>query len=302
MTKRTKRTQKIDIYQELTDRIIRKIEAGVKPWQPTWSRYGLARNAATGHIYSGVNAFILNLFCEHPIPYYMSFKQAKAMGGNIRKGAKAERVYFYKSYYKDESGKNINAEQAQAINEMGGETQRIAFLKFYHVFNIADVEGVEVETPEITLTPHERIAACEAVVEGYQNAPELVHENADQAYYSPSSDKLNMPQLEQFKTPEAYYLTLFHEMTHSTGHESRLNREGITKPAKFKSERYSREELIAEMGAAFLAGHTGIDGDDEIDNSAAYLEGWLKVLKEDNKLIFKAAADAQKAVDHILGK
>lgn len=297
----TKQATKRDIYQELTDRIIAKLEAGVKPWQPNWSRYGLARNARTGHIYTGINAFILNLFCEHPIPYYMSFKQAKAMGGKIKKGAKAERVYFYKSYYKDESGKNINAEQAQTINEMGGETQRIAFLKFYHVFNVADVEGVEVETPEITLTPHERIAACEAVVAGYQNSPELVHENADQAYYAPSSDKLNMPQLEQFKTPEAYYLTLFHEMTHSTGHESRLNREGITKPAKFKSERYSREELIAEMGAAFLAGHTGIDGDDEIDNSAAYLEGWLKVLKEDNKLIFKAAADAQKAVNYILG-
>jgi antirestriction protein ArdC len=298
----TKQATKRDIYQELTDRIIAKLEAGVKPWQATWSRYGLARNAATGHIYTGINAFILNLFCEHPIPYYMSFKQAKAMGGKIKKGATAERVYFYTSYHKDEQGKRISDEQAEALRGVGEETQRVQFLKFYYVFNIEDVEGVEIETPEITLTPHEQIAACEQVISNYPNAPEYVFEDADRAYYAPEADKLNMPKLEQFQTPEAYYMTFFHELTHSTGHASRLNREGIVKPAKFKSERYSREELIAEMGAAFLAGYVGICGETELENSAAYLDGWLKVLKEDNKLIFKAAADAQKAANHILGQ
>ena len=109
-----------------------------------------------------------------------------------------------------------------------------------------------------------------------------------------------MPKLEQFNSPESYYLTYFHELTHSTGHQTRLNRDGIVKPAKFKSELYSREELVAEMGAAFLAGYAGIDGESEIENSAAYLQGWLKVLKADKTLIFKAAADAQKAVNYIL--
>ncbi len=298
----TKQKIKTGIYQELTDRIIQKLEAGVKPWQPNWSRYGLARNAPTNHIYTGINAFILNLFCEHLIPYYMSFKQAKAMGGKIRKGAKAERVYFYTSYHKDENGKRINEEQAKALNGMGEETQKIQFLKFYYVFNIEDVEGVEIDLPEVTLTQHEQIAACEAIINSYPNAPKYVFEDADRAYYAPESDQLNMPKLEQFDSPEAYYLTYFHELTHSTGHQSRLNREGIVKPAKFKSDRYSREELVAEMGAAFLAGYTGIDEENEIENSAAYLQGWLKVLKADKKLIFKASADAQKAVNYILGQ
>lgn len=297
----TKQKVKTDIYQELTDRIIKKLEAGVKPWQPNWSRYGLARNASTNHIYTGINAFILNLFCEHPIPYYMSFKQTKAMGGKIKKGAKAERVYFYTSYHKDADGKRISEEQANSLNGMGEETQHIQFLKFYYVFNIADIEGVEIDLPQVTLTKHEQIEACEQIISGFANAPEYVFEDADRAYYAPEPDKLNMPKLEQFKTVEAYYLTYFHELTHSTGHQSRLNREGIVKPAKFKSDRYSREELVAEIGAAFLAGHTGIAGEEEIENSAAYLQGWLKALQADKKLIFKAAADAQKAVNYILG-
>ncbi len=297
----TKQSTKKDVYQELTDRIIAKLEAGVKPWQPTWSRYGLARNAHTGHIYTGINAFILNLFSEHPIPYYMSFKQAKAMGGKIKKGAKAERVYFYTSYHKDADGKRINEQQAEALHGMGEETQKIQFLKFYYVFNIADVEEVEIDLPQITLTQHEQIEVCEQLIGNYPNAPEYIFEDADRAFYAPDIDKLNMPKLEQFKTPEAYYLTYFHELTHSTGHASRLNREGIVKPAKFKSERYSREELVAEIGAAFLAGHAGICGETELENSAAYLQGWLKLLQDDKKLIFKAAADAQKAVNYILG-
>ena len=297
----TKQKVKTDIYQELTDRIIKKLEAGVKPWQPNWSRYGLARNAANNHIYTGINAFILNLFCEHPIPYYMSFKQTKAMGGKIKKGAKAERVYFYSSYHKDESGKRISEEQAKALNGMGEETQHIRFLKFYYVFNIADVEGVKIDLPQVTLNQHEQIQACEQIISNYPNPPKYIFEDADRAYYAPSTDKLNMPKLEQFSTPEAYYLTYFHELTHSTGHTSRLNREGIVKPTKFKSERYSREELVAEMGAAFLAGHAGICGNTEIENSAAYLQGWLKLLRDDKRLIFKAAADAQKAVNYILG-
>ena len=295
------KTAKKDIYQELTDRIIAKLEEGVKPWQPNWSRYGLARNAATGRIYSGINAFILNLFCVHPIPYYISFKQAKAMGGKIKKGAKSERVYFYTSYHKDENGKNISEEQAAALNGMGEETQKIHVLKYYNVFNIEDVEDVEIELPQVVLTQHEQIEACEQIISGFANAPEYVFEDADRAYYAPEPDKLNMPKLEQFKTPEAYYLTYFHELTHTTGHASRLNREGIVEPSKFKDERYSREELVAEMGAAFLAGYAGIDGEAEVENSAAYLDGWLKILKEDKKLIFKAAADAQKAVNYILG-
>jgi antirestriction protein ArdC len=295
-------TKKIDLYQELTDRIIEKIKEGVKPWQPRWSGYGLAKNFATGNEYSGINFFILNLLSPHPIPYYMTYKQAKEKGGQVKKGSKAERVYFYTSYYKDEDGKNMSESEGQKIHAEGGKVNRIAFLKHYNVFNVADIEGIEVEAPEKMLTQHERITACEAVIKGYKNGPKHITTDPDSAFYLPKTDEVNLPKLERFKTPEGFYLTMFHELTHSTGHESRLSREGVTEPVKFKSERYAREELIAEMGAAFLAGHAGIGSEDVEDQNAAYLSSWLGVLENDTTLIFKAAADAQKAVNVILGK
>jgi antirestriction protein ArdC len=293
--------KKIDIHQELTDRIIEKIKEGVKPWQPRWSGYGLANNFATGNEYSGINFFILNLLSPHPIPYYLTYKQAKEKGGQVKKGSKAERVYFYTSYYKDEDGKNMSESEGQKIHAEGGKVNRIAFLKHYNVFNVADIEGIEVEAPEKMLTQHERITACEAVIKGYKNGPKHITKDPDSAFYLPKSDEVNLPQLERFKTPEGFYLTMFHELAHSTGHESRLSREGVTEPVKFKSERYAREELIAEMGAAFLAGHAGIGGEDVEVQNAAYLSSWLGVLENDTTLIFKAAAEAQKAVNRILG-
>lgn len=302
-TKRsTTKKPKVDIYQELTDRIIEKIKEGAKPWQSRWSGYGLAKNYATGHEYTGINFFILNLLSPHPIPYFMSYKQAKEQGGQVKKGAKSERIYFYTSYYKDKDGKNLSESEGQQIQAEGGEVNRIAFLKYYHVFNVEDIEGIEVETPEAMLTEHERLEACEAVIKGYKNGPKHITEDPNSAFYKPSTDEVNLPQLERFKSVEGFYLTMFHELCHSTGHADRLNREGITKPAKFRSERYAREELVAEMGAAFLAGHVGIGGEDVEDQNAAYLGGWLSVLENDTTLIFKAAAEAQKAVNRILGQ
>lgn len=302
-TRSTKRSKtKTDPYQELTDRIVEKIKQGVKPWQPRWKGYGLAKNMATDHIYTGINAFILNLLTPHPIPYYMSYKQAKEQGGQVKKGAKAERVYFYKSYYKDENGSNISQAEGERREQEGGNVERIQFLKFYHVFNIEDIEGVEVDTPEHLLNPNETIEACEAVIKGYQNGPEHVKEDGNRAYYMPSKDLINLPELERFNSSEDYYLTMFHELAHSTGHAKRLNRDGITKPNEFRSQPYAKEELIAELGAAFLAGHAGIGGEDAEDQNASYLGGWLSVLENDTKLIFRAAAEAQRAVDHILDK
>ena len=294
------KTKKRDLYQEVTDRITALLEKGVSPWRCSWSRYGFARNYATGHRYTGINAFLMNL-TPHPIPYFMSFKQAKAMGGSIRKGAKSSMVFFYKAYYKDENGRNISPEQAQSLQGMGEETQRIAVLKYYNLFNIEDVEGIEIEIPEVELKDHDRIERCEQLVNAMPHPPARVFEDANRAYYAPSSDKLNMPDIRQFETAEEYYSTLFHELTHSTGHTSRLNREGITQLNPFGSPDYSKEELIAEMGASFLCAHTGIDVQAVTENSAAYLQGWLNVLKADKKLIFKAAAEAQKAADYILG-
>lgn len=300
MTKNS-RTQKRDLYQEVTNKMVALLEKGVAPWRCTWNRYGLARNFATGHIYTGINAFLMNL-TPHPIPYFMSFKQAKAKGGKIRKGAKSEMVFFYKPLFKDKDENFIAPDKAVALKGMGEEVQVIPMLKYFNVFNIADVEGIEIDIPEVELKEHERIEECERIIKSVPNAPEYVFEDANRAYYSPHSDKLNMPDIAQFETAEDYYCTFFHELTHATGHQSRLNREGITELNPFGSPEYSREELIAEMGASFLSAQVGINYDELTENSAAYLQGWLKVLKADKKLVFKAAAEAQKAADYILGK
>jgi len=279
--------------------MIKLLEQGVAPWRCTWNKYGAARNYATGHVYTGINAFLMNL-TPHPIPYFMSFKQAKAKGGKIKKGAKASMVLFYKTLFKNEQEGFISGKKALALQGMGEKVQTIPMLKYYNVFNIEDVEGIEIDIPEVELKEHERNEACENIIQNVPNAPEYVHQDANRAYYAPLSDKLNMPALGQFETAEDYYCTFFHELTHATGHKSRLNREGIADLNPFGSSGYSREELVAEMGASFLAAHVGINYDEITENSAAYLNGWLSVLKADKKLIFKAAAEAQKAADYIL--
>lgn len=300
MTNSTRKSNRIDLYQEVTNKMIALLEKGVSPWRCNWNRYGLARNYATNHIYSGINAFLMNL-TSHPIPYFLSFKQVKAKGGKIKKGATAERVYFYKSLFKNKDEDFIKAEEAVTLKGMGEEVQVIPMLKYFSVFNVQDVEGIEIDIPAVELKEHERIEKCEAVIKGIPNPPEFVFENADKAYYSPALDKLNMPDIKQFETTEDYYCTFFHEAVHSTGHQTRLNRKGIKELNSFGSQAYSKEELLAEMGASFLAAYAGINYDEITENSAAYLQGWLKVLKSDKKLIFKAAAEAQKAVDYILG-
>ncbi|MCI5083742.1 MAG: zincin-like metallopeptidase domain-containing protein [Saprospiraceae bacterium] len=297
MTKQN--TTKKDLYEEVTNKMIALLEQGVAPWKCTWNKYGMARNYASKRTYSGINAILMN-FTPHPIPYFLSFKQAKQLGGKVKKGATSEKVYFYKTLFKDESGQYVNHTKAQALNGMGEEVQTIPVLRCYSVFNIQDIEGIEFDIPEVELKDHQIIENYEAIFNNMPNAPQFVFENADRACYNPISDKLNMPDIKQFETVEDYYCTLFHEMTHATGHKSRLNRKEIMKFNPFGSKAYSKEELVAEMGASFLCAHVGINCNDITENSAAYLQGWLSALKADKKLIFKAAAKAQKAVDYIL--
>jgi antirestriction protein ArdC len=243
---------------------------------------------------------LLNFLPNHPIPYYLSYKQAKELGGNVRKGAKAEKVYFFKAYHKDGDGKSVSEDRAAQLAGMGEEVHRIPFLKSFAVFNVADVERVDFEYPEVQLNHHKQIERCEQLIKQLTNPPQLATEDANRAWYNPRRDVLNMPELSQFSQAEEYYCTLFHELTHSTGHVTRLNREGIAGSIKPGSEEYAREELIAEMGASFLCAHTGIDVESVTTNSAAYLAGWLKRLQDDNKLVLKAAAGAQKAADYLL--
>lgn len=295
----TKPTTNIDLYQTVTDKIIAKLEQeGQLSWRKPWNNYGLAKNYVSGKTYQGINMLLLNMFSAHDVPYYLTYKQALDLGGNVKKGAKAEQVYFFNVIFKDENGKTISQEQAQAS---GVKLRPIKFLKYFNVFNVADIEGIDFTIPEVKLLPHERIAKCEKIVAGYIDAPKLREQLGSQASYSPILDVINMPTLGQFKTVEGYYSTLFHEMIHSTGASKRLNREGVANFDKFGTERYSFEELIAELGCAFLCGSAGIDNESLTDNSTAYIQGWISKLKNDKQLIFKASSLAQKAVAYILG-
>lgn len=288
-----------NLYEEVTNKIISMIEQGVAPWRRTWSTYGLARNYGTDHIYTGINLMLMNN-TMHPIPYFLTFKQVKEQGGSIKKDAKAEKVIYFDVYYKDGNDKTLTKEEAIQHRKNGEEIQVLKFIKYYLVFNIEDIEGIEFEIPDMELKPNEKIARCESIIENMPKRPELSQINANRACYAPELDFVNMPSIEQFESAEYYYATFFHELIHSTGHASRLAREEVMNPQKFGGVSYSKEELVAEMGASFLCSSVQIDYDNIVENNVAYLAGWLNVLREDSKFIFKVASNAQKAADYIL--
>ncbi|MBL7814742.1 MAG: DUF1738 domain-containing protein [Saprospiraceae bacterium] len=290
----------VDMYEVVTNRIIERLEAGELSWRKTWSSYGLARNYISKKPYKGINMLIMNFFVSHEIPYYLSYKQAQELGGQVKKGAKSERVYYFNMIFKNGNDEKISHEEAARLEKAGQPVKVMKFLKYYSVFNVADIEGIDFQFEEVKLQPHERIERCEQIITNYPTPPQYVETAKENgAAYSPSLDSITMPSIARFDSAEDYYATLFHESIHSTGHPKRLNREGVANFDKFGSERYSLEELVAELGASFLCGVAGIDRDPIIENAAAYIQGWLKKLKDDKQFIFKAAAEAQKAVDYI---
>ncbi|MBL7814707.1 MAG: DUF1738 domain-containing protein [Saprospiraceae bacterium] len=298
MKKAASKTAAPDMYQVITDRIIAELEKGVTPWRKTWSSFGLARNYQSGKIYKGINMFVMNLLSPHSTPYYLTYKQAQEMGGQVKKGAKSMQVIYFNMVFKDGNDQTVSKEVAESL---GDNVKVMKFLKYYNVFNVEDIEGIDFKFEEIRLLPNEKIERCEQVINSYPSPPQFVEKDRSKAYYSPLEDLVNMPPIEQHDSAEFYYSTFFHELIHSTGHAKRLGREEVKTPNKFGSIPYSQEELVAELGASFLCGITGIDREPIIENSAAYIQGWLKKLKDDKQFVFKAAAEAQKAVDFIIG-
>ena len=281
-----------DVYSIITDRIIGLLERGIVPWQKPWHGGQQApRNLVSGKEYRGVNVFLLNSMA-YQSPLWLTYRQAQELGGNVKRGEKSCPVVFWKWLDVDDAA--------------NAQNRRVPFLRYYSVFNVSQCEGIDAHIPVSgnSRRHHEAIAEAERLVSAMPKRPEIKH-GLDRAFYSPSADFIGMPSPEQFKSGEDYYSVLFHELTHSTGHESRLHRKGIAGSdgqwSAFGSESYSKEELIAEMGAAFLSGHTGIV-ERTVDNSAAYIGAWLKKLKDDTRLIVQAAAQAQKAADFIMGK
>ena len=281
-----------DVYSLITERIITMLEQEIIPWKKPWKggEAGFPKNFVTGRRYSGVNAFLLAM-THFESPYFLTFKQAKDKGGYIRKDEKGFPVIY------------CNKSSAIKEDKETGETttEHFGFLRYYTVFNVAQTEGITIPVPEgETVKEFHPLEDCEAIRQGYRGSPEIIHKE-QRAYYSPFMDIINMPRPGSFDSEETYYAALFHEMTHSTGHVNRLKREGIYEPHSFGDAVYSKEELIAEMGAAFLCAHASI-APVTLQNSASYIAGWLKQLRNDKKLVISAAAQAQKAANLILGQ
>jgi antirestriction protein ArdC len=270
----------------VTDAIIEKLEAGCIPWRKPWNGSANApRNLITKKPYRGINAFILGC-SSFDSPWFATFKQIQEKGGNVKKGTKSIPVVFW-------SIKEVEDRET-------GDDKNIPILRYYRVFSLDDVEGIAAPAMEEITREFNPIEEAELIVANMPQRPEIKTGQA-KAYYSPALDYVNMPKSELFHSDEEYYSTLFHELSHSTGHSSRLNRSTVTKSAHFGSGEYSKEELIAEMGASFLNAEAGIVSA-TLDNSAAYIQGWISVLKSKDSrgLVIQAAAAAQKAADFIL--
>ncbi|WP_430451102.1 ArdC family protein [Rhodopirellula europaea] len=286
---------KRDIYQEVTDRIIGYLEQGTAPWKNPIKRGtgdGWPKNMDSGKRYRGINVFLLGLTAWErgfSSDYWMTFKQAQSNGGQVRKGEKGSLVTFFKMY--------------ATKDKQTGEPIEIPMLKQFTAFNVEQIDGIDIPDARKANpdeVPFESLAEAERIVAGYKGKPEIQNDGGLRAFYRPGTDSVHMPEHDRFEVRETYYSTLFHELTHSTGHSDRLDRGLDTELAPFGSPDYSREELIAEMGAAFLCAASGISPP-TIEQSASYLQSWIDVLKGDKRLVVGAASAAQKAADHILG-
>jgi len=272
------------VYEQITDRIISMLEKGTVPWQKPWKvATGLPRNLISKKPYRGINTLLLHSM-SYESPFWLTFHQAQQLGGMVRKGEKACPVVFWR--------------QLEVEDKESHEIEKIPMLRFYYVFNTAQVDGLK-NIPVMVETPATISTTAEEIVALMPKRPEIKHGLA-KAFYSPSVDMVAMPDRARFDTEAGYFATLFHELTHASGHKSRLNRPTLTESQGFGSNPYCKEELIAEMGAAFLCGQAGI-AENILENSAAYLQNWLEQLQNDKALIVQAAAQAQKAADFILG-
>jgi antirestriction protein ArdC len=277
------------VYDIITEKVIEKLEEGTVPWHRPWIGGEMPMNLVSKKPYRGINVFMLS--CTSFVsPYWLSYKQAKKLGGNVKKGEKSTIVVFWKPIEVDDKD-----------SEEDGKKKTIRLLRYYRVFNVEQCENIdEKKIPKLdTRDDFQSLDKCESIINDMQNKPSIKFEQ-QQAFYHPLNDFVNMPKQNTFNSDEEYYSTFFHELTHSTGHKTRLGRHQKEKCNHiFGSKDYSKEELVAEMGAAFLCGLCGIENK-TIDNSAAYIKGWLKKLKDDVKMVVLTAAQAQKAADYIL--
>lgn len=279
-------TEKVVVEIEKAIKAIENGEIGIAPWKRPWFQNGIPQNLITKKPYRGMNVFLLSLM-GYSSPYFVTFNQAKKLGGKVKTGEKGMPVIFWKWIVvdKDNDGNKLD------------KPKSIPFLRYYTVFNVSQCEGFEDKIPQAKIREFNPIQDAERIIEAMPNKPMIKHDE-DRAYYSPKLDFVNMPKHELFDSDTEYYSVCFHELIHSTGHQSRLNRKEITEMDGFGSHAYSVEELVAEMGAVFLCNEVGIES--TFENSLAYLKSWLATFKNDTKMLIMASGRAQKATDYIL--
>lgn len=287
---------KTDLYQMVTDRIIKQLEIGVIPWKKPWAKInGGAFNRVTGRPYG-----LFNQMCLQHEGEYSSFARWTELGGRIKQGEKAETIVFFKKLEPEET-ETATTESAEVEAREVEETAKPKYvLRYYKVFHISQVLGVS-PLPKVEEHEHNRVQEAENLAKDYIEREGITLEEvlSNEAYYSPAEDLIRIPALSQYKNLEEYYGTLFHEMVHSTGTAERLNRPGLAK-AGFGTEEYSKEELIAEIGAATLLNGFSIETESSFENSVAYIEGWIQKLRDDKYLIINAARAAEKAAKFIM--
>lgn len=291
-----------DIYQEVTNRIVEALKQGVAPWIKPWTAgvrpdSPFPSNAVTGRPYHGVN--VLLLWAEARLRGYdqdrwLTYHQAAEAGGHVRKGEQSTLTVFY-------SFKEREARDPDGNRVIGSDglpvLDRFPLLRRNFLFNITQTEGVEAKTPEEPeqlpeLTPH---AEAERLM--MRSGACIVHRAGDKAFYSPGQDFIQLPCMKQFSSAEGYYATALHELIHWSGHSRRLNREGIVLPCSYGSESYAFEELVAEMGAAYLCALYGLQG--ELRHEG-YIESWLRVLQGNKQAIFRASGYARDASEYLM--
>lgn len=293
-----------DIYQIITDKMIAQLESGIIPWQKPWMNAEGAGciSHTTGKPYSMLNQMLLDCRAGE----WLTYKQVVAEGGKVRKGEKASMVVFWTFVQKTVKSETIE-EHDDAGEVVGTETRetiaRYPVLKSYNVFHVDQCDGIKARfASEPVKNEHTPNEVAEAVIAEYikRDALTLNVCESNQAFYSPVKDLVQVPLMSQYANDAEYYSTLFHELTHSTGHKNRLDRSEVVGVHFFGDMEYSKEELTAEMGAAFLCNQVGIDCAKAFKNSAAYIRGWLKKLHNDKKAVVIAAGKAERAAKYIL--
>jgi antirestriction protein ArdC len=255
-----------NIIAEITKKITKELEKGIVPWKKSWKE-GIPANLITKKYYTGIN-FLTLITNEYPSQYYLTYLQCKEKNGRIKNGEKGHIIVYY---------------SIKEITNQDNEIIEIPVIRYSYVFNISQTNLYEDKTEEL------KLIECENIIKQIKEI--RITNNTISCYYNKRDDYISIPTIEKFESKEEYYSTLFHEIIHWTGHKERLNRKG----------EYAYEELIAEIGSAYLCGITGISNQ-TIDNQTSYINSWLKMINDNPKILIKASAEAQKAINYIINQ